>query len=110
MLRKLVLLFVCTLFSSVYTFSQVGAGTVKGTVKDESGEPLPFVNVGLFQNGVAKGGAPTDINGKFIIQGVTPGNYDEWRGWCRWTSKDTVMSLQEFHEKYCKQSLLDSCK
>lgn len=76
MLRKLVLLFVCALFSGAYTFAQVGAGTVKGTVKDESGEPLPFVNVGLFQNGVAKGGAPTDINGKFIIQGVTPGEYD----------------------------------
>lgn len=76
MLRKLVLLLVCTLLSGVYTFSQVGLGTIKGTVKDADGEPLPFVNVGIFQNGVTKGGSPTDIDGKFIIQGITPGEYE----------------------------------
>lgn len=63
--------------SSTYLFSQSGLGTVKGLVKDEAnGQTLPLSKVLLIQNGNIKGGANTDFDGKFQINGVQPGTYD----------------------------------
>jgi hypothetical protein len=44
----------------------------------ESGskEPLPFVNVALFRNGVLKAGAMTDFDGLYRITEIDAGTYD----------------------------------
>lgn len=47
--------------------------TVSGTVRDaRSGEPLPGANVMLRGTGL---GASTDVNGRYTIRGVVPGEY-----------------------------------
>lgn len=51
-------------------------GSLQGTVKDEKGEPLPFVNLIIEQNGVNKGGGTTDFDGKYKISPINPGKYD----------------------------------
>ncbi len=76
MLNKITLLFFLLLISVGATFAQSGTGTIKGTVVDEAGEPLPFVNVTLWQNGNMKTGATTDFDGHFKISNVEPGKYD----------------------------------
>ena len=55
----------------------IGQGMLTGTITDaKTGEPLPFVNVIVTQNGQQMGGATTDINGEFQIKQLTPGTYD----------------------------------
>ncbi len=77
MVGKIKILLISVLMSSTYLFSQSGLGTVKGTVKDEAnGQTLPLSKVLLIQNGNIKGGANTDFDGKFQINGVQPGIYD----------------------------------
>ena len=77
MLRKLQLLFLSVSLTAFYGFSQVGLGTVKGTVTDgESKSPLSFCKVMLIQGGSIKGGATTDAKGQFQINSVAAGTYD----------------------------------
>jgi hypothetical protein len=77
MLRKLNLLLVCVLLTTVYGFSQSGLGTVRGSVRDEKTKaPIFGCRVLLKQDGTVKGGANTDFDGKFQINSVTPGEYD----------------------------------
>lgn len=74
MLRK----FTLSLFAIVaFAFSSYSQGaSIKGTVIDDAGEPLPFVNVKLTQNGNVKSGATTDFDGKFKISNLEAGKYD----------------------------------
>lgn len=51
---------------------QKANGSIRGTVKDESGEPLAFANV--FLKG-SKTGVLTDSSGKFILENVTIGSH-----------------------------------
>ncbi len=54
-----------------------GQGILTGTITDaKTGEPLPFVNVIVTQNGQQMGGAATDMDGNFQIKGLNPGTYD----------------------------------
>jgi len=77
MLRKLNLLIVSVLLTTVYGFSQAGLGTIRGSVKDEKTKaPIFGSRVLLKQNGNIKGGANTDFDGKFQINSLTPGEYD----------------------------------
>lgn len=77
MLRKLQLLFLSVSLTAFYGFSQVGLGTVKGTVTDgETKSPLSFCKVMLLQGGSIKGGATTDAKGQFQINSVAAGTYD----------------------------------
>ena len=76
MLTKITLSFLLILFSVGYSIAQSGTGTMKGTIVDESGEPLPFVNITLFQNGNLKTGGTTDFDGNFRISNLEPGKYD----------------------------------
>jgi hypothetical protein len=76
MIKKFTLFSVLFFMFSVVV-AQQGQGSLKGTVKDkESGEGVPFANVKLTQNGVVKGGATTDFDGKYTISSLTPGSYD----------------------------------
>ena len=77
MLRKLNLILVSFLLTMSYGFSQTGLGTIKGTVTDsDSKQPIPFSKVIIKQNGLVKGGANTDFDGKFQINSIDPGSYD----------------------------------
>ncbi len=77
MLRKLNLLILSVLMTATYAYSQVGLGTIKGTVKDgDTKQPMPFTKVVIMQDGSVKGGANTDDKGNFQINSVAPGKYD----------------------------------
>ena len=76
MIKKVTLRPLNILINRLYSFSQVGLGTLKGTVRDEvSKEPLPYSKVLIKQNGNTKGNALTDFDGKFQINAVQPGSY-----------------------------------
>ena len=76
MIKKLHYVLLTFLLIGSYSFSQVGLGTLKGTVRDEvSKEPLPYSKVLIKQNGNTKGNALTDFDGKFQINAVQPGSY-----------------------------------
>lgn len=77
MLNTLKLLFTTCLLSVGLAFAQTGVGSIKGSVIDkESGDPLPFVKVAVFQNGQQKAVTKTDFNGDFRISSLAPGTYD----------------------------------
>ncbi|MFM2375278.1 MAG: hypothetical protein RLZZ165_375 [Bacteroidota bacterium] len=65
----------CLLFCSG-AFAQSDAGKIKGTVRDESGEPVEYATVVILSNGIIKGGANTNENGEFSIAPVEPGTYE----------------------------------
>ena len=55
----------------------IAQGILVGTITDaKTGEPSPFVNVIVTQNGQQMGGAATDIDGNFQIKNLNPGTYD----------------------------------
>ena len=51
-------------------------GLLKGVVKDEEDEPVPFANVFLEKDGVMVDAAQTDFDGNYLIEAITPGVYD----------------------------------
>lgn len=75
-MRKLLLISVGILIATVSSFAQVGQGAIKATVTDDAGEPLPFANVIVKQNGVQVTGGQSDFDGKVNIKPITPGTYD----------------------------------
>lgn len=79
----LVLAFLC-----LPAFSQVGSGTLQGTITDsQTGEPLPFVNVVVFSNGTQSAGVNTDFDGKYVVKPIDPGTYDVLFSFVGYTSK-----------------------
>lgn len=68
-------LVLCLLFCST-VFAQSDGGKIKGTVKDETGEPVEFATVVIISNGIIKGGTNTDENGEYSFANVEPGTYE----------------------------------
>ncbi|MBM71657.1 MAG: hypothetical protein CL847_02605 [Crocinitomicaceae bacterium] len=69
--------FAAVLLLSSAGLSQVGSGTLKGTVTDgDLGDPLPFSSVVVFLNGNQVSGTNTDFDGKYTIKPISPGTYD----------------------------------
>ena len=59
---------------SLVTFAQ--GVTLTGTVTDQKkGEPLPYIKIVLYHNGVLGLGTETDFDGKYRITNVDPGTY-----------------------------------
>lgn len=53
-----------------------GISSLRGRSTDKTtGEPLPFANVIIEQNGIQKGGASTDIDGYYTIKPIAAGTY-----------------------------------
>lgn len=74
MLRKL-LIIMMALVTSAGLYAQ-SAGTLNGTVKDgATGEPIPFANVSIEENGNVVTGGMTDFDGKFSIKPIPAGKY-----------------------------------
>jgi outer membrane receptor protein involved in Fe transport len=73
MLRKLLIATVATLLTlGLYAQS----GTLSGTVKDAAtGEPIPFANVSIEENGNIVTGGMTDFDGKYSIKPIPAGRY-----------------------------------
>lgn len=51
------------------------SGGIQGLVLDEKKEPIPGAVVEVSQGGIAKGGAATDEDGKYIVKPLTAGRY-----------------------------------
>jgi hypothetical protein len=74
MLRKLLIVIVA-LITSAGLFAQ-SAGTLNGKVTDAStGEPIPFANVSIEENGNIITGGMTDFDGNFSIKPIPAGKY-----------------------------------
>ncbi|MFM7473284.1 MAG: carboxypeptidase regulatory-like domain-containing protein [Crocinitomicaceae bacterium] len=77
MMVKLKMIALSLLMPGTFAYAQSGLGSVKGSVKDEkTKQAIPLCKVKIVQNGTTKGGAQTDFDGKFQINGVQPGTYD----------------------------------
>lgn len=72
---NLKLLFVF-LFGSIMTISAQNQGTISGKVIDKTtGEPLPYVNIIVKENGTMVTGGITEDNGTFTVKGLALKNY-----------------------------------
>ncbi len=72
MLRKLLLITVA-LVASAGMFAQ---GTLNGTITDAStGEPIPFANITIEENGNVVTGGTSDFDGMFSIKPIAAGKY-----------------------------------
>jgi len=50
---------------------------MKGVVIDkDTGEAIPFSNVVLYVDSIVYGGGTSDFDGKYIIEPISPGNYN----------------------------------
>jgi len=75
---QLVCIILLFLFNSIFP-SLIHAGTtgkLAGKISDEDGNPVPFANVVLVQNGVGVTGGQTNEKGAFFIIHIPPGTYD----------------------------------
>lgn len=63
-----ILIFILFISSGVHAQT----GSLSGTVTDSAGAPLPDVNVKIKGSYL---GTPTDLEGKYLIKGITPGEY-----------------------------------
>jgi hypothetical protein len=75
-MRKVLLIALGIFIVTFYAEAQIGQGAIKATITDDSGEPLPFANVIVKQNGVQVTGGQSDFDGIVNIKPITPGTYD----------------------------------
>ncbi|MBL4708097.1 MAG: carboxypeptidase-like regulatory domain-containing protein [Flavobacteriales bacterium] len=74
-MKKLISLII--LFSALSGFSQSIWGSIQGVILDsETGEPVPFANVVVLQNGIRILGTTTDFNGKYTLKSLESGFYN----------------------------------
>ena len=62
-MRRILLITLGLLFATIQINAQVGQGAIRATVTDDGGEPIPFANVIVKQNGVQVTGGQTDFDG-----------------------------------------------
>jgi len=76
-MRRTLLIVLGILIAVFNASAQVGQGALKETVVDkETGEPLPFANVAVKQNGALVTGGQTDFDGVVEVKPISPGTYD----------------------------------
>ncbi len=76
MLRKLLLTLVIAFGFASSIYAQGGQGTIKGTITDDNGDPVPFANVTLYSGSEQVLGTTTDFDGKYTLKPIPPGAYD----------------------------------
>ncbi|MCZ2276525.1 MAG: TonB-dependent receptor [Bacteroidia bacterium] len=98
MLRKCYLAVAMFCVLGINAYSQ-NTGSISGRVLDKStGEPLPFANVIAEINGRQAGGAQTDMDGKYTIKPLSPGNYNvkaSFVGYTAFEVKDILVSADK---------------
>ena len=73
--RLLRLAFVAILVCLTGSAFGQGAG-IKGTLKDENGNPVVNANVEVTSGGIVSGRALTDFDGMYTVRPLSGGNYD----------------------------------
>lgn len=76
MMKHLLGFMVAILTLPGWVFGQGSTGDVRGTVKDNTGEPVPFANVILLKDGFQFRGTQTDIDGIYLFKAIPAGNYE----------------------------------
>jgi len=77
MLRKLFFALALVAGAFSYGYSQVGSGSLQGTITDsETGEPLPFASVVIENRGNQISAGSSDFDGKYSLRPIPPGTYD----------------------------------
>jgi hypothetical protein len=71
---NLLLLIISMLISTM--LSAQATSSIRGQIKDEKGEGIPFINIVLKQNGVFLKGGQTDFDGNYEIGPLEGGLYD----------------------------------
>jgi outer membrane receptor protein involved in Fe transport len=70
--------------------------SVKGNLRDQQNEPVPFANVALYDvSDKLITGVPSDINGDFLISGITEGSYKievQFVGYETWSRSDILIN------------------
>src|SRR5829696_3886456 len=76
LIHKLVMGFVCGLFTSLGAFAQDSEGKITGTVKDPDGAVVSGANVSLLHTNRAMiAASATDAEGRFTLDRIAPGDY-----------------------------------
>lgn len=64
------------LLTGVAIRTNAQTGSITGTVRDEKKEPMIGAVVQVFEGGLNRGGAATDIDGKYTVKPLKPGRYE----------------------------------
>lgn len=75
MMKHLLSIMVAILTVPGLLFGQGSTGDIRGTVKDDNGEPVPFTNVVLLKDGIQFRGEATDFDGVYLFRAVPAGDY-----------------------------------
>lgn len=76
-MRKFLLIALGLFMASGSAFAQVGQGAIQAIISDtKTGEPIPFANIIVRQNGAQVTGAQSDFDGNVEIKPISPGTYD----------------------------------
>ncbi len=67
---------ILTVLALLLSLINLHAQLIQGTVTDNKKEPIINATVAIKQNGILKGGAITDIDGKFSTRLTDSGRYD----------------------------------
>lgn len=76
MIKRVLLSIILSSVSLTAIFAQGNSGELKGSVKDPSGQPIPFANVVVMSGGFQKAGGSADIDGNYSIKPIPVGTYD----------------------------------
>ncbi|MGZ4035207.1 MAG: carboxypeptidase regulatory-like domain-containing protein [Bacteroidia bacterium] len=74
-MKTIKLILAITVFSIASSLTAQTTGSIKGSVLDEKGKPMPFVAVVIYQDSSIVTSAQTDDNGEFRVAQITPGKY-----------------------------------
>ncbi len=66
----------CALSILISTAPSLAQATIKGKVIDDSGEPVLFATVAIYQQGALICGTQADFDGNYLISNIQPGTYD----------------------------------
>lgn len=70
-IQLLFVLLVCGL-----QFSAQSDGEIRGLIQNTDFEPVPFATIKVLQGNTLIGGTTTDIDGKYSVKPLSPGNYE----------------------------------
>jgi hypothetical protein len=76
MAKRVLLAIAALVFGLNHLFAQGNFGALEGEVKDDSGNPIPFANVVVMNDGRQIAGGSTNMDGVYKIKPIVAGTYD----------------------------------